>query len=230
MGRVKDHPLTAPGSPRVKASPLDGARRRPGPPSRADRIKRRQREILDAAARLMQESGYHSVSMQSVADEADISVGLIYQYFHNKEDLLRAVIIDILEDFHERVPAAMERAGSDPTERLHSGFRTFCEVVAAKPEATLLAYREAKTLNRGGRDQMKDLEIKTSLPLKRAITDGIEAGQFSEGFSPDLLVHNLVLAAHGWALKHWNLGRTFSLEEYVEQEFELFLRAIRRPS
>ena len=193
-------------------------------------MRRRHREILDAAAHLMQESGYHAVSMQSVADRAGISVGLIYQYFNNKEALLRAVIIDILEDFHERVPAAMERSGGDPAERLLCGFRTFCEVIAAKPEATVLAYRESKTLSREGRDQMKDLEIKTSLPLKRAVIDGIEAGLFTEDFNPDLVVHNLVLVAHGWALKHWNLAPTFSLEEYVGQQFELLLRAIRVPA
>src|ERR671931_777124 len=63
------------------------------------RVQRRRRQVLRAATRLMQESGFHAMSMQSVADEANISVGLIYKYFGNKEDVLRAVIVDILEDF-----------------------------------------------------------------------------------------------------------------------------------
>lgn len=37
--------------------------------------------------RIMQRSGFHAMSIQSVADEARVSVGLIYQYFGNKEDL-----------------------------------------------------------------------------------------------------------------------------------------------
>lgn len=204
--------------------------RTPLTPARAERLRRRRAEILDAAAHLMQESGYHAVSMQAVAERAEISVGLIYQYFGNKEDLLGAVIGDILEDFHDRIPAAMERAGGDPVERLGCGFRTFCEVIAAKPEATLLAYRESGTLSPAARDQMKDLEVRTSLPLRRAVADGIASGAFSADVDPDLVVHNLVLLAHGWALKHWNLAPKFTLEQYVEQQFALLLRAIGAPA
>lgn len=197
--------------------------------ARTERIRRRHAQILEAAAHLMQKSGYHGVSMQSVADEAHISVGLIYQYFGNKEDLLRAVIVDILSDFHEQVPASMERAGTEPVERLMSGFRTFCQIIAEKPEATVLAYRESKTLNRAGRDQMKQLEVETALPLRRAVTDGVETGIFAADTNADLVVHNLVLAAHGWALKHWSLAPKFSLDDYVEQQFRLLMRAIRVP-
>ena len=52
----------------------------------------------------MQQSGFHAMSVQSVADEARVSVGLIYQYFGNKEDLLRGVVVDMLEDFRDEIP------------------------------------------------------------------------------------------------------------------------------
>ena len=46
-----------------------------------------------------------------------VSVGLIYQYFGNKEDLLRGVVVDILEDFRDAIPQALAKAGEDPVER-----------------------------------------------------------------------------------------------------------------
>jgi hypothetical protein len=33
--------------------------------------------------------------------------------------------------------------------------------------------------------------------------------------------------AHGWALKYWNLRRSFTLEEYIDQEFALLLASVR---
>ncbi len=173
----------------------------------------------------MQESGYHAVSMQSIADKASISVGLIYQYFGNKEDLLTAVIVDILEDFRDQVPAAIARSGDDPINRLAEGFRVFCEIIDAKPDATVLAYRESKTLGRPGRRRIKDLEITTSAPIRDAVVDGIASGLFRP-VSPDLVVHNFVMLAHGWALKRWNLAANFSLEDYIEQEFALLLASM----
>ena len=86
------------------------------------RVRRRRRQILAAATHLMQQSGFHAISMQSVADEARISVGLIYQYFGNKEDLLRGVVVDILEDFRDEIPQGLcpGRRGSrrPPEDRL----------------------------------------------------------------------------------------------------------------
>ena len=49
----------------------------------------RTRQILTAATALMQQHGSHKVSMKAIADEAEVSVGLIYRYYDNKEDLVR---------------------------------------------------------------------------------------------------------------------------------------------
>lgn len=205
---------------------VPGARRPGREDARVERIQRRRRQVLTAATRLMQESGFHAVSMQSVADEADISVGLIYQYFGNKTDVLRAVIVDILEDFGNQVPRALAAAGEDPVERLRTGFRVYCEVVESKRDATVLAYRESKTLPPEGLAHIKRLELESTEPFRQAVLDGIAAGIFAD-VDPDLVVHNLLLFAHGWALKHWHLSERFTLAEYVEAEFSLLLGSIR---
>ncbi|WP_353510560.1 TetR/AcrR family transcriptional regulator [Intrasporangium sp.] len=190
------------------------------------RIQRRRSEILTAAVQLFQEDGYHSTTTHAVAERAGISVGLIYQYFGNKEDLLRAAIVDILADFRDRVPAAMAQAGSDPEARIRMGFRTLVEVIDEKPEATVLSYRESMTLSKEGRDEIKALEVETAEPFRRALLDGMASGDFRD-IDADLVVHNLLLTAHGWALKQWRLSRWLDLDAYVERELDLLLRAIR---
>ncbi|HET6665895.1 MAG TPA: TetR/AcrR family transcriptional regulator [Intrasporangium sp.] len=194
--------------------------------AKAERIQRRRSEILTAAVQLFQEDGYHSTTTHAVAERAGISVGLIYQYFGNKEDLLRAAIVDILADFRDRIPAAMEEAGGDPEARIRMGFRTLVEVIDEKPEATVLSYRESMTLSKEGRDEIKALEIETAEPFRGALLDGMASGDFRE-VDADLVVHNLLLTAHGWALKQWRLSRWLDLDSYVERELDLLLRAIR---
>lgn len=189
------------------------------------RVQRRRRQILEAATHLMQQSGFHAMSMQSVAEEARISVGLIYQYFGNKEDLLRGVIVDILEDFRDQIPRAISASGGDPVQRLAAAFRICCQVVDAKREATNLTYWESKTLTPEGLAQIKDLEVQTTEPIRAVFREGVSAGVFAD-VDPHLVVHNLLLAAHGWALKYWNLRRRFTLEEYIDQEFALLLASV----
>ena len=64
--------------------------------------QRRQRErenryqtIFKAAERLFAKQGYHKTSMEQIADRAEVSVGTVYFYFKNKEDLLVRLIDEI---------------------------------------------------------------------------------------------------------------------------------------
>ena len=47
--------------------------------------------ILDAATRIFHEQGYMGATTNDIADEADVSVGSLYQYFPNKDALLVAL-------------------------------------------------------------------------------------------------------------------------------------------
>ena len=195
--------------------------------ARADaRVRRRRRQIFAAATSLMQQSGFHAMSMQSVAVEARVSVGLIYQYFGNKEDLLRGVVVDILEDFRDEIPKALTLAGDDPVDRLKTAFRSCCLVVDAKRAAVNLTYRESKTLPPEGLSQIKTLEFETAEPIREVYRAGVAAGVFLD-IDARLVAHNMLLTAHGWALKHWNLSRWLTLDEFIDQQLALLLASIR---
>ena len=58
---------------------------------RQERSRRTVERILDAAARIFQEQGYAAATTNDIADEADVSVGSLYQYFPNKDALLVAL-------------------------------------------------------------------------------------------------------------------------------------------
>lgn len=188
----------------------------------------RRSELLGAAARLMEREGAHAVSMQAIAEEAGVSVGLIYRYFGGKEDLVLAVIVDVLESFADRVPAAVAAAGEDPVRCLVAAFRAFCEVIDEHRHATVLTYRETKSLGQSGRARLKELELATSAPLRDLVRAGIDSGAFRQ-VDADLVAYNLLLAAHGWALKHWYFERGTTFEHYVSQQTSLILHGLLAP-
>ncbi|ADU46931.1 TetR/AcrR family transcriptional regulator [Intrasporangium calvum] len=194
--------------------------------TRQERMQRRRVEIIQAAVELFQELGFHAATTHQVAERAGLSVGLIYQYFGNKEDLLRSVIVDILGQFRDRIPSAIAAAGPDPVARLRAGYRAYVDVIDENREGALLTYREGLTLSPDGRDEIKKLEIETAAPLRDVILEGIASGAFTD-VDAELVVHNLVLTAHGWALKHWRLAKTYDVDGYADRQLDLLLRAIR---
>ncbi len=73
----------------------------------------KNRAILEAAARIFLESGFHHASMDRIARKARVSKQTVYNHYRAKEDLFSAIICD--------------RAGglvSGLAQRLHKGGRT----------------------------------------------------------------------------------------------------------
>src|SRR5579862_3607008 len=61
-------------------------------PSRADRAKLREQQILDAAKACFSRIGFHSTSMAQIAAQAQMSVGQIYRHFAGKEALIEGIV------------------------------------------------------------------------------------------------------------------------------------------
>lgn len=58
-----------------------------------DNIPREKRaRVIDAATKEFAKKGYHDASVGSIAAKAGISVGAIYKYFENKQDLFLTII------------------------------------------------------------------------------------------------------------------------------------------
>lgn len=70
-------------------------------PSRRERDAARNRhDVLEAAEEVFAERGYVSASMEDVAKRADFSVGALYKFFKNKEDLYAELLrakVDVLD-------------------------------------------------------------------------------------------------------------------------------------
>ena len=62
----------------------------------------RRREILQAARRLFETQAYHKTTMQALMNTLNISKGTIYHYFSSKDELLEAVVEDLIDEELER--------------------------------------------------------------------------------------------------------------------------------
>ncbi len=71
----------------------------------------RRQQILEAAMLCFAKCGFHQTSMHDISAEAGISVGLIYRYFKNKEEVIGA----LAEEHKKNIAELLERAGDAPT-------------------------------------------------------------------------------------------------------------------
>ena len=88
------------------------------PPSRVAR-KRSQRidAILNVAAQVVSEHGYHNTSLEMVADRVDLTKASLYHYFDSKDDLFSACFEAVAEKTIARL-AAVANAAPTPLDAL----------------------------------------------------------------------------------------------------------------
>jgi AcrR family transcriptional regulator len=95
----------------------------------------RRQQLLDATARLVVESGFHSVSVESVARAAGISRPIVYEHFGDLAGLLEALMHQMLEralvQLAEVLPTSLPP--DDSGAGLVEALRGYLEVVGADP-------------------------------------------------------------------------------------------------
>jgi len=60
--------------------------------------KKTMRKLLDAAMVVFEKRGYHAARVDDIVKVARTSHGTFYLYFSNKEDLFRALLLDVAEE------------------------------------------------------------------------------------------------------------------------------------
>ena len=91
-----------------------------GAKERREREKeQRKNQILDTARMLLLEKGINATSINQIAKRAELSVGAIYFYYKNKEDLYAALQVEGLELLSRTITEAV--AGEDtPEEKIRA--------------------------------------------------------------------------------------------------------------
>ncbi|MDU6440477.1 TetR/AcrR family transcriptional regulator [Pantoea piersonii] len=65
--------------------------------------------ILKAAESCMREKGFRQTSVQNIAREAGVSVGLIYKYYENKEAIIEALVTRVVKNMIDLLNADFEK-------------------------------------------------------------------------------------------------------------------------
>jgi AcrR family transcriptional regulator len=110
---------------------------------RSEQLNQRMREasrrrILKAALRLFATRGYAGTSIRMIAQSAAISVGLLYNYFPSKADLLVALFEESMRDVQASFASA--EAASTPSERIERLVRRSFEILDANRDFWRMSY------------------------------------------------------------------------------------------
>jgi AcrR family transcriptional regulator len=101
-----------------------GAGSNAGAVSRREQRRRQHHELsraqlLDAAEEVFGRKGFHETTLKEVAELAEFSVGSVYSFFDNKDDLFRQIFVRRGDQFMSAMRTALADDGVAPLEQLH---------------------------------------------------------------------------------------------------------------
>ena len=119
--------------------------------SRSAQRRQREREmryqtILRASETLFASEGYHKTSMERIADLSEVSVGTVYFYFKNKEDLLIQLLDEIGFELRDMLGAEFRKADVSLDGFRRAGKIFFEEFCPKHPERIAIIFRDSDML------------------------------------------------------------------------------------
>ncbi len=202
-------------------------------PSRREREKLRQRqEILEAALSLFSEKGYHSVSMQEIAEASEFAIGTLYKFFQNKECLYRDLVIEQCDRFEAAFLDALEGPG-DEIEKLRNFVRLHVDMFRSNLPFVRLFLAESKGASynsKAGLDDALRKRMDAFLEqLALVFGNGIKSGLFQKIADPHALAVALDSVIDGFLLRWLESPERNPFPEDPDVILDIFLNPLLSP-
>lgn len=191
-----------------------------GTAARGQETPKRLGAIVDAAARVFAEKGYHGASTQDIADQLGIRQASLYYYFRSKDEALRLVCEKGAAGFLERareILSGPENAGVRLRALIHSHMMPLQD----RADYVRVFLRERQHLTRAGRNTIAPLARGVESCFEDVIRAGISAGEFAARTDPRLAT--LVILGALNAVPFWPNVRTGDLDRMAAQIADMML-------
>ncbi len=180
----------------------------------AEREAATRQRILKAARKVFVEKGFHRASIDDVVAECGLSVGAIYTYFPNKDELIRASILDANREESDAVLADTRAAGTvgERLDRAIKGWWRYTIEAPGGPAFLTEAWGEASR-----RPLIRDLLARR---LERGITmtsvmlhECVERGDLPAQIDVDALARTFGALTDGMVLEYVVSGGSLRFED-----------------
>ncbi len=189
-----------------------------------DLVKRRRRQIADAAVQLFIDKGFHKTTTRQIARAAGFSIGSLYEYFASKEDILYMVCEAIHAEVEGGVTAAMSQAkgGRDALVKIIHEYFMVCHQMS---DFILLIYQETQSLPSQWQQRVLENELRITGLFVKALARIAQSGDLInlKENNLELAAHNIVVLGHMWTFRRWYLAHHYSIEDYINLQTGIIL-------
>lgn len=185
----------------------------------------RPQEILNAAADLFHQQGYHATTVEEIATAVGLKKGSLYHYITGKDLLLKTLAEETIRGYLEEGLAIADGEGS-AAERLARVIEAHIRRLCAAPERVAVLVREAHYVPDALAADVRAATRRYTHLLTDLIAQGQRDGEFAEA-DPGV-AGLMLLGALNWAYRWYQPDGRLDPEAIASQFSRVFLRGLQR--
>jgi AcrR family transcriptional regulator len=182
-------------------------------------------DILDAAAQVIRQKGFHGASMADIAGAVKLQKASLYHHVSSKQDILLALLDRALEMLFEQVEV-IARQPLSADEKLRQMVQVYLRLLAENSDLSAVLLFEHRSLEPEqhkrhipNRDRFESL-------WREAIEDGIRDGVFA--CSDAALAVRALMGILNWTLTWYNPDGPLSIEQIADQYAILLMNGLQK--
>ncbi len=167
-----------------------------------DCLTRREREhrfrmdlVLDAAWEVFAEKTLSRATVSDIAQRAEISIGTFYKLFRGKDEIFRHLVEREQARFFSMVKGRVDQCAT-PTAKIHELQTVLFELFSLVLDQLRVYVSDTDAVQWEVKDQLSGQVRNTSRVFISYVAEicreGLEAGEFRAGLSPDLVAANIM--------------------------------------
>lgn len=179
--------------------------------------------ILEAAARIFSEKGFHATSMQDIAEAVNLQKASLYHHFSSKQEILIDILDHALDLINDRLELVISQSLS-PDEKLRQAMVSYFQTIAEHQNLSAVLLLELRSLDPELKGRQASRREKFERIWRDLIIEGKQQGVFND-VDPSL-TGRAILGVMNWTVTWYRSDGPRSAREIVDLFADLLLNGL----
>jgi len=149
-----------------------------------------RRQLIEAAAAIFSEQGYHRAKVEDVARRADVAKGTVYYHFSGKAELFAALVVEGIENHIRDIKNSVE-ADTPVEKQLKTLIKSSIELYLDYENVASITFSEINSsIDSEAFSLIEESKRKYLKFIQETVEEGIEKGEFKP-LNPRLVASGL---------------------------------------
>ncbi len=177
-------------------------------------------DILEAAAQIFSQKGFHATSMQDIARAVNLQKASLYHHIASKQEILLELLDRALDILIERISAVVAQT-SPPDKKLHRAMQVYLQTLTDHRGLAAVLLFEHRSLNEELKSRHLPRRDRFETLWRDLIQDGVETGFFN--CHDPAQAARALLGVMNWTITWYSADGPLTAQEIADQYAGLFL-------